>query len=196
MGVWFLLRVSMWVIITIFVTDRVRSTREFYFPSHPSICLSTGGGWYPSQVQLGGTQARSNWRVTPPGQGGTPPQVPLSDLARGVLHLRYPLSDLARGPPIRPGRWYPCWRVPHLGFPSPQSDLARGSTPARWVPHLGYPWSDLTGGYPCWGVPQLGYPWSDLAGGYPTSGNRWSTWYAAVGIAPCVHAGGLSCYFW
>ena len=67
----------------------------------------------------------------------------------------------------------------------------RGGTrpgPASWgVPHLGYPPIR-----PGWGVSQWGGtpPWvplSDLAGGYPKGGyptldNRWSTWYAAVGM--------------
>ena len=62
------------------VTDCVRSRREGYVLTRvcPSVCLSTprgvpqpgsGGGGYPSQVQVGGTH-----------QGGTPAQ---SDLARG-----------------------------------------------------------------------------------------------------------------
>ena len=69
-------------LIGVIFTDRVRSTREGYVLTRvcPSVCQSTpsGGGGYPSQVQLG--------------EGGYP--------CRGVPHLRYPL--------VRPGQGVPC----------------------------------------------------------------------------------------
>ena len=82
-------------------TNRVCSTTgRLCFDTCLSICLSTpGGGGYPGR---GG--------VLQPGPAGG-----------GVPHLRYPPSDLAGG--------YPCWEVPHLGYPPP-SDLAGGGTPA------------------------------------------------------------------
>ena len=120
--------------------------------------------------------------------GGTP--------AGGVTHLRYPTSDLAGG--------YPCKGYPTSG--NPLSDLAGGATPAWGYPTSGIPPPIRPGqGYPCWGPrvppcqtwtggtpaggvtpprippirPGWGYP---CQGGYPTSGNRWSTWYTAVGM--------------
>ena len=60
-----------------------------------------------------------------------------------------------------PGQVYvggPCW-----GYPT-----SSASCQTWGLPHLGYPSSDLVRGYP--------------AGGYPTSVNRWSTWYAAMGM--------------
>ena len=49
-----------------------------------------------------------------------------------------------------------------------------GGTPTRGVPHLRYP----PPGPGLVGVPQLG----GAGGWYPTSDNRWSTWYAEVGM--------------
>ena len=140
------------------VTDRVRSTRREVIVS---LCQSTPSG--------GGGPASRRW-------GGTPPWVPpcwtwLRDTQRGVPHLRYPL--------VRPG-----WGVPQPGG-TPTSDTPPCQT---WlgIPHLGYPPSDLAGGYPDGGVPPPRVPphqtWpggtppqvpplsSDLAGGYPDGG--------------------------
>ena len=118
----------------------------------------------------------------------------------GVPHLRSPHQTwlggtLTRGtppqvPPIRPG-----WGVPLL-------DLAWGYP--KGVPHLRYPhqtWPGVPqqgGTSPCvppirpgWGVPYLRYlPPIGPGWGYPNGGwvphliqdNRWSTWYAAVGM--------------
>ena len=145
------------------VTDRVRSTTgRLCFDTCLSIRLSvhTGGGGYPSQVQIGGgtparsdggypsqvqtrgtlarsdggTPARSSW-------GGYPPQIPPSDLAGGYPWWGWVTPPQV--PPVRPGPGVPCQGVPHLRYPL--SDLA------RVVPHLGYPPSDLVGWYPCWG---------------------------------------------
>ena len=140
---------------------------------HPSVCPHRGGdparcsrwgggGGYPSQVQAGGTPARSRWEWgTWPGPGGgypsqvqaggTPPQVP--------PHQTWLGGTLMGGtppwvPPIRPG-----WGVPQAGGASP------------WVPPHHQTW---LGGYPTGGVPHLGYPpirpaWGGtLMGGYPT----------------------------
>ena len=75
---------------------------------------------------------------------------------------------------VQPEGQYPTSGTPLLGrYP------LSGVTPPR-VP----PPSDLAGGYPCWVYPpQVPLP-LDLAGsrGYSTSGNRWSTWYATVGM--------------
>ena len=153
------------------------------------VCLSVcphPGGRYPGQVQMGsgGTPARGVPHLRyPPSNlaSGVPllgvPQIeyPPSELARGVpLPGGYPTSGIpcqtwmggtpATGYPIRPGWGYPCWGVPHLRY-SHQTWLG---VPLLGVPHLRYPPSDLAGGTP--------------AGGYPTSGNRWSTWYAAVSM--------------
>ena len=121
------------------------------------------GGGYPSQVQVGyPCQVQA---------GVTLPQVPPSDLARGVPHLGYPHQSwlgvpqqggtLPRVTPIRPGWGYPDRGVPTLG-----------------TPHQ-------TWGYPNQGVPHLRYPPSDLARGVPRQGGGTppsSTWYAAVGM--------------
>ena len=119
---------------------------------HPSVCPHLGRGGTPAKSRQGGTPARSSrgWgggvryptSGTPigPGQGGlplpggTPPWVPLSDLAGGYPTSGTPPSDLAGGtppqvPPIRPGWGYPCQAAPHLRYPP--LDLA------RWVPTLG-----------------------------------------------------------
>ena len=71
----------------------------------------------------------------------------------------YPGQVQMGGTPARSSQW-----GTHLGYPPSQTWLGV-------APHLEYPppLSHLAGGYPCWG-------------GYPTSGNRWSTWYAAVGM--------------
>ena len=81
--------------------------------------------------------------------------------------------------------------VPH---PGPAGGTSAGGYPCQGipllgVPHLRYPQPCQTWlGVPCWGVPHLRYPPSDLAGGYPvgrgypTSGSRWSTLYAVVGM--------------
>ena len=170
---------------------------------HPSICLSQGGLPWPGPAGEGegGTPARSSqgvyycqggypcWGEGYP-CGGTPtrgypiPGTHWSDLAEGlpllgIPHLRYPLSDLAGGTPAG--------GVPHLRYPLPVHTWPGGSTLAR--------------GYHCQGVtpprvppvrPGPGVPCQGR--GYPTSGNRWSTWYAAVGMPPCIHAGELSCF--
>ena len=104
-------------------------------------------------------------------------------------HLgKYPGEIQVGGTPARPNLGYPCQRgYPNVGVPWP------GGTPPE-VPHLGYPLSDLAGGYLNWrGTLMGGYPTSATPpvrlgwvgypdGGYPTSDNRWSTWYAAVGM--------------
>ena len=86
------------------------------------------------------------------------------------------------------GGGVPYWRVvPLLGGTPPRvllSDLAWGQYPYQGVPHLRYPshqtWLGvpLSGGTPPW-VPPIR---PGQGGGYPTSGNRWSTWYAVVGM--------------
>ena len=148
-------------------TDRVRSTREGYVLTRvcPSICLSTPwGGEYPSQVQVrGDTQARSRW-------GGYPSQVQAGrgypsqvQAGRGVLQP----GPGGRGtPPQVP----PCWTW-------------LGEYPTGWVPHLGYPPSDLAGGVPWWEVPlplpiRPGWGVPQLGGGTPPI----STCYTAIGM--------------
>ena len=93
--------------------------------------------------------------------------------------------------------------------------LAGGGTPAGGYPTLGkppvHPHRTWPGGYPTSGTPPSdlvggvpsagGYPTSGppphqtWLGGYPTSGNRWSTWYATVGMPLAFTQGGLS-HFW
>ena len=83
----------------------------------------------PSQVQVGGTPARSSWG--------------------GVLHLSYPPSDLAGGTPAGgcptsgtpcqtwQGQGYPCWGVPHLRYSpirSGQGVPLLGGTPPQVPP--------------------------------------------------------------
>ena len=96
---------------------------------------------------------------------GTP-----SDLTRGYPRWGTP-SDLARGyprwgtpSPIRPGWGYPSGG----GYPSsgtPLSDLARGVPHPRCHPPPSPPRSNLGGGGP-----------------HLVHDNRWSTWYATVGM--------------
>ena len=166
---------------------------------HLSICLSTPGGGYPSQVQAGGTPARSSWgypcqgvphlRYPPsdlaggyPSRGDSPPQVPhqtwLGGTLVGVPHLGYHQSDLARGYPVG---------VPHLRYPPIRPTWGypgRGVTPLQVPPsqtlpggpHWGYPTLSTPPVGPGWGVgtsvgvPHLRYPPSDLAKGYPRRG--------------------------
>ena len=90
-------------------------------------------------------------------EGGTPPQVPPPDLAREG-------GTLAGGTPpwVPPYRTWPGGGYTDRGYPS------------RGVPHLRYPpLSDLAGGY-----------LDEGGGGLPrlVQDNRWSTWYAAVGM--------------
>ena len=154
--------------------------REGYVLTRVCLSVHTWGGGYPGQVQTGyqtggggggtpaissqgGTPARCSWgEGTPPGSGGTPPWVPQSDLARGT-------------PPqvLPPHQTWP--GVPHLGYPPSQT----------WpgVPDLRYPPPNRPGrGYPCWGEPHLAPVRPGGGGGVPTLVNRWSTWYAAVGM--------------
>ena len=193
-----------WYLPTAYV---VRGKVMFWHVSvHPSICLSTPRG-YPSQVQLGGggggTPTRSSQGY--PNPGGTPPQVPPGQtcpggypirpaqvgtlMGRGT-HLGYPLSNLARGTLMGVP-----WGVSDLGYP-PQTwpgvpqwgySIGPGQGIPQWgggVCHLGYPPSDLAGGYPDGGYPTSGTPLSNLVGGYPNGGvpTSGSTWYAAVGM--------------
>ena len=192
------------VMDSIIVTDRVRSTR---WEVIVSLCLSVH--------TCGGTPARSRWggEGTPAWSSQVPtcqtwPGVP----CQGVPHLGYPCSCQVQAG-CTPAR--SSWGVPHLGYPHqtwPEGYPAGGyptlGTPFR--PGQGYPSSSTPspirpdqGMVPLparsrWGVPQPGPPWvpplpSDLVrgypcwGGYPTSGNRWSTWYSAVGMS-------LSCF--
>ena len=88
---------------------------------HPSVCPYLGGIPHPGPGRGRGTPARSSLGGPhlgyPPWSdlaGGTPPQVPPSDLAGvplpgGTPHQVTPPSNLAGG--------YPCWGVPHLGYP-------------------------------------------------------------------------------
>ena len=140
---------------------------------HVSVCLSTPWGGYPGQVQTG-------WG------GGLPGQVQAGG---------YP--TLGTTPPL-PGQTWLGGTPPRV--PTPLLDLA-GGTSAGGVPHLGYPRVRPGQGYPCRGrgtppwviPPPVGHGWGvPLPGGVLHLG--WSTWYAAVGMASCVHAGGLSCY--
>ena len=109
----------------IIITDRVRSTREDYVltrvcPSiHPSVCLSTPGG-YPSQVQTGGYPSQVQ-------VGGTPAR------CWGVPHLGYPLSDLAGG--------ILCQGVPHLGYPPQPGPTVPVGAPRLTDGVLDTPWS-------------------------------------------------------
>ena len=157
----------------VIITDRVRSTREGNVLTRvcPSICLSTPGG-YPSQVQAGGTPARSDQGVPLP--GGYPTSgTPLSDLVGRGTHLRYP--------PIRPGRGrgYPCWGgtppwVPHcqtwLGGTPAQGGTLPGTTSGTPIgPGWGVP---LLGGTPPHVPPPPNQTWLGgylCQGGYPTS---------------------------
>ena len=155
-----------WCMTQVF-TNRIRSTREGYVLTRvcPSICLSV----CPHLV--GGTPARSRWGVPQPGPGKV---IPCS----GVPHL-------SRVPPA----WTWHGGVPHLGYPLPHQTWL--GVPLLGVPHLRPPQSDLAKGVPLPGeVPHLGYTSPPMRPGgqvpmpgwYPTSGNRWSTWYAAVGM--------------
>ena len=91
------------------------------------------------------------------------------------------------------------WGVPLPGLTGEYPhQVQAGGVPKVGHPHQTWPGSTPSGGYPTsgpligpgWGVPHLGYPspigpgWGVplLGGGYPTSGNRWSTWYAAVSM--------------
>ena len=119
------------IIIRIFLPTAYVARREGYVLTRvcPSVCPHLGGS----------TLARSRWGWGTPARSslvGTPPQVPLSDLAGG----------------------YPWWGVPHLGYPYwtwPVGYPSRGypCTLARGYPNSGTPPSDLAGG---WGVPLLG----------------------------------------
>ena len=109
---------------------------------------------------------------TPVGEGGYHGQVQTGGGTQpGPAGVHLP-SDLAGGVPLLGGT--PLW-VPH-------GQTWPGGTHARGVPHLGYPPSDLTRGYPCQGgYPTSGTSPSDLAGGYPcwgylTSGTPCQTW--------------------
>ena len=137
---------------------------------HVSVCPHLGGGGYPSQVQIGGYASQVQWGVPPHRTwlGGTPPQVPPSDLAEGY--------------PYQGGTPHQTWvgGTPAGGYPisgTPLSDLAGDTLGGGGVLHLGYPPIG-----PGWG----GTPPSDLGRGvplYPPSPrNRWSTWYAALGM--------------
>ena len=138
----------MWLLFMfLFVTDRIRSTREGNVLTRvrPSIILS---------VLRGDTPARSSQRGTPPWvppcqtwpggtlPGGTPHWVPIcltwpghtSAGGRGVPHLGCLLSDLARGG--TPAGGYPSSGTPHKTCPG--VPLLRGS-PARGYPTSGTP---------------------------------------------------------
>ena len=129
---------------------------------HPSICLSTPGGGYPSQVQpgrvpwWGGTQGGVPPldRGYPDGgtQGGVPPRLDLD----GGGHLRQVQGEYPSQ--VQPGgyinRGYPRWGTPPIG-------------PGCGVPEVGYPPVKPGQGVPQWGVPEVGYPPSDLEGGTP-----------------------------
>ena len=107
----------------------------------------------------------------------------------GQVQTGVPQPGLMGGTPAGgvPHLGYPCqtWLgvpllVGHLGYP--WSDLTgggtpAGGTPARGVHHLGYPPSDLAGGIPLLGggTPPWVPPIGSGRGGYPTSGKRWST---------------------
>ena len=93
--------------------------------------------------------------------GGTLPQVPLIRPGEGnTLTGGYPTL----GTPVRPVWGGTLMGVPHLGYPSPPSDL--DGRVLWWV-------------VPRWGIPQWGSPirpgWGvPRWGGYPTLVNRWS----------------------
>ena len=83
-----------------------------------------------------------------------------------------------------PGWGYP-GQVQTGGCTPTRSD---GVYPSQGVPAQGTCRPGQDGEYPSQGAPTQGTPPSDLARGYPTMGtppvqdNRWSTWYAAVGM--------------
>ena len=121
-----------------------------------SLSTPVGGGVYPSHVH-----------------GGYPSRVhPPHRTWPGVPNGEYPTSST---PPNQTWLGVPDGGIPNLWYPP--SDLAqgvpRGTQP--WVPHQTSSTLqlDLAGGVPNGGVPDWGYP---------TSGNRWSTWYGAVGM--------------
>ena len=148
------------------ITDRVHSTTgRLCFDSCLSICLSTPGGGYPSQVQAGGVPQ-------PAPAGGYP--MPGGTLTRGVPHLRYPPLDLAG---------VHQWGYPTSGTPCL---IWLGGTPTggahlRYTPCWTWPGGYPNGGYPTLGIPPIrpgppqvppirpgqGVP---QLGGYPTSG--------------------------
>ena len=138
--------------------------------------LRGGGGYRPDPASRGvlhiGNPPCWTW-LGVPWQGGTPPQVSPSDLARGYPSRGYstlgtlPLSDLAGGTLVG---GTPPW--------VPPSDLARGYPPVGpgWgVLHLGYPPIRPGWGYPGGGIPPRVTPLGpgqgvpQPGGGYPTS---------------------------
>ena len=136
------------MLVSIVVTDRVRSTREgkvfsLSTPGGGGGCTrarsSGGGGGYLSQVQLG---------------GGYP------DVGGGVPHLEYPPCQTWLG--VTPAGGTSPW-VPHVRHGQ--------GVPQQGVPHLGHPPIR-----PGWGVPQQGgtSPWvppcQTWPGGTPVGG--------------------------
>ena len=112
------------------ITDRVRSTREGYVLTRvcPSICLSTPGGGYPSQIQMGVPLLKGYPTLSTPPPfylvGGTPPQVPPPSIRPGWgVPPPPPPSDLAGGYP-RPGG-----NPPQVTPPPPHQTWPEGGYP-------------------------------------------------------------------
>ena len=176
---------------------------------HLSVCLSTGGQPWPGPARRG-TPGRS--RLGGLG-GGYPGQVQMGrrvpHLARGYLRWGTPQQGWST-PPARSGWGVPEVRYHLAGMRYPPARLGWGGT---WggVPPSQVRQGGTQGGVPPaparsgQGVPKVGYPPAGM--GYPHVGmgcspvqdSRWSTWYAAVGMPSCVHAGGIDahygCYF-
>ena len=144
---WWLVRVTVVVGLAFLPTAYVVRGKVMFW--HASVCLSTPGGGYPSQVPVGGgypARSRQGGRGLPqPGPGrGYPSQVWVGRYPT----LGTPPSDLAGGyptlgtPPLRPGQG----GYPDRGYPTsgpPPSDLAGGYPDGGGVPHrvvLDMPW--------------------------------------------------------
>ena len=155
--------------MVVFITDRVRSTREGYVLTRicPSVCPQGGG--YPTWPG-GGVPQPGPAREYPTWTGGYSSQVQ----PRG-----YPNQVQMRVPQPGPGRGV-SWPGPARGVPQPGPD---GGT-------SGYPPGM---GTPCQGVlPSRGAPWPGRYSPLPSTRQQMEYLIRRGRYASCVHAGGLS----
>ena len=175
------------VIILLFFTDRVRSTRggnifTLFVCSHgggtPSSSkrgrgypIQLAGGGYPVQLQVGGATPSSSRRGR-----GYPIQLQVVGVPHPAPGGGYP-SSWPGGYPIQlqvggtPSSWPGGYPIPCLGGGTPPAGVP---PPSRGYPPTGVPpWQEVPPGWgtPCWGIPpaggtlpagvpppQLGYP--------------------------------------